>query len=503
MEKWFPAELILEMRAQVRCWFYSMLFMSVVLEDRPPYLQCMTHEKVVDETGREMHKSWGNAIWFDEAVAKMGGDVMRWIYSGQPKTTPLRFGYGPGGEVVKKFLQFWNCYSFLVTYANIDKPEFSSWDKPPGNLSCDLDRWIISRAQSFISDTWKSYGEYEINAIVSSCEAFWDDLSNWYIRRSRRRLWKGEQDDDKRSGYETLYYCIVTTVRLLAPIVPFITEEVYQNLVRNAFPDAPESVHHTEYPELTESLRDVKLEEQIAVMRNCVSLAHAARQRSKMKVRQPLAAVYFVISEDGKMAVERFTDDVLSELNVKEIKFVENPDDLKEFKLMIDLRKAGPVFGKNINAVKAAIESIDSSTRSNWADNRGDLELEVDGETVMVPEDMIIAEKVEGSRFFIETDGQIHAALDTELSDELKIEGFAREAVRRIQVHRKDIGLDVEDRINLTACGDDALMKALSSMHEYISQEVLAEKFDITDSVVDGKEFEFGGMKLTVSISKV
>ncbi len=502
-KKWFPAELIIEMRAQVRCWFYSMLFMSVVLEDCAPYKICMAHEKVGDESGQEMHKSWGNAIWFDDAVKIMGADAMRWIYAAQPKTTPLRFGYSPGKEVVKKFLQFWNCYSFFVTYANIDKPKFESWDKPPKEVSCDLDRWIISRMQSFISSTWKNYEEYEISAIVQSCEAFWDDLSNWYIRRSRRRLWKGEFDADKQSGYDTLYYCLVATIRLLAPIIPFVTEDMYQNLVRSNYPDAPESVHHTEYPIADDSLCDSELEDHIAKMRAAVSLALAARQRSKMKVRQPLAAVYFVILDDSKEAIERFSDDVLSELNVKEIKFVDNPDELLDVKLMIDLRKAGPVFGKNVNAVKSAMEGLDSATRNNWVGNRGDIEIQVNGESVTVPEDMILMEKVEGERFVIETDGQIHAALDTELTDELRMEGFAREAVRRIQVYRKDIGLDVEDRINLAVCGDDALMRALDSMRKYIAEEVLAQKFEISDSLSDGKEFEFGGMKLTVSITKV
>jgi isoleucyl-tRNA synthetase len=502
-KKWFPAELILEMRAQVRCWFYSMLFMSVVLEDCSPYKVCMTYEKVVSEDGREMHKSWGNAIWFDEAVEKMGADVMRWMYSGQPKTTIMRFGYGSGVEVKKKFLQFWNCYSFFETYANLDKPKFRSWEKPPAKVSCDLDRWIISRVQSFITDTWKELEDYEISEIVLSCEAFWDDLSNWYIRRSRRRLWKGEHDDDKQSGYETLYYALVTTIRVLAPIVPFIAEEMYQNLVRSIFADAPESVHHTEYPVADERFRDAALEADVARMRHAVSLALAGRQRSKIKVRQPLPAVYFAVDEEYKNAILKFKDDVLSELNVKEIKFVDDPDQLKDIKLMIDLRKAGPVFGKKVNSVREAIEKLDSKSRNDWASSMGNLELDVHGEKLSVPEDMIIMERVEGERFVIESDAQVLAALDTELSDDLIIEGFAREAVRRIQVHRKDIGLDVEDRIILKVSGDSVLMNALDNMREYIAQEVLAENLEIAESLDDGKEFEFGGMKLNVQIEKV
>jgi isoleucyl-tRNA synthetase len=502
-EKWFPAELIIEMRAQVRCWFYSMLFMSVVLEDKAPYLTCMTYEKVLDETGREMHKSWGNAIWFDEAVEKMGGDVMRWIYSGQPKTTALRFGYSPGKEVVKKFLQFWNCYSFFITYANLDNPDLKSWTDPPEKPSCDLDRWIISRMQGFIAETWRAYEEYEISAIVQTSESFWDDLSNWYIRRSRRRLWKGEFDDDKRSGYETLYYCLVTTIRLLAPIVPFITEEIYQNLVRNVFPNAPESVHHAEYPEINDTLRDEELENQVAIMRTAVSLALAGRQRSKMKVRQPLDAVYFKLPEGGKEAVERFKSDVLAELNVKNIKFIDDFESMKEIKLMIDLRKAGPVFGKNVQKIKTALENLDYETRNKYAKTFGSLEISIDGERTLIPEDLLIVERVEGSRFVVETDNTTYTALDTQLTPELEIEGYAREAVRRIQVLRKDIGLDVEDRISLKVTGDEILMKALDSMRDYITEEVLAERFEITGPLRDGKEFEFGGMKLSVSISKV
>lgn len=502
-KKWFPAELIIEMRAQVRCWFYSMLFMSVVLEDKAPYLTCMTYEKVLDETGREMHKSWGNAIWFDEAVEKMGGDVMRWIYSGQPKTTPLRFGYSPGKEVVKKFLQFWNCYSFFLTYANLDKPDLKSWTDPPQKPSCDLDRWIISRMQGLVAETWRAYEEYEISTIVQASEAFWDDLSNWYIRRSRRRLWKGEFDDDKRSGYETLYYCLVTTIRLLAPVVPFITEEMYQNLVRNVFVQAPESIHHTDYPEVDESLRDQKLEDQVAIMRTAVSLALAARQRSKMKVRQPLDAVYFKLPVGGQEAVERFKSDVLAELNVKNVKFIDDFESLKEIKLMIDLRKAGPVFGKNVQKIKSALENLDYETRNKYPETDGNLEIVLDGEKTLIPADLLIVEHVEGSRFVIESDSTTFAALDIQLNPELEIEGYAREAVRRIQVHRKDMGLDVEDRISLKVTGDEKLMKALDSMRDYIAEEVLAESFEITESLEDGKEFEFGGLKLSVSIRKV
>ena len=499
---WFPAELIIEMRAQVRCWFYSMLFMSVVLEDRAPYEKCMTHEKVVAEDGREMHKSWGNAIWFDEAVEKMGGDVMRWMYSGQPKAVPLRFGYGPGAEVKKKFLQFWNCYTFFVTYANLDKPKFPLWEKPPAKISCDLDRWIISRLQGFVTDAWKAYDDFEISSIILFCESFWDDLSNWYIRRSRRRLWKGEHDADKQSGYETLYYCLVTSIRLLAPLVPFITEEMYQNLVRSNFPDAPESVHHTSYPEPIPELRDLSLENDIQKVRDAVSLALAARQRSKIKVRQPLAAVHFVVDDESKAALKRFEDDVLSELNVKKIVFTNSPDDLLEVKLMIDLRKAGPVFGKDVPHVKSSIEALDAKARNAFAADPSDLKLDINGKTVEVPVDLVIVEKVEGKRFITESNGQIYAAIDTELNNELIIEGLAREAVRRIQVHRKDIGLNVEDRIHLKVCGDGQLMKALDSMRDYIAEEVLAEKFDIVDSLDNATEFEFGGLKLKVIITK-
>ena len=502
-KQWFPAELIIEMRAQVRCWFYAILFMSVVLEDCAPNQKCMTHEKVVAEDGREMHKSRGNAIWFDEAVEKMGGDVMRWMYSGQPKTVPLRFGYGPGAEVKKKFLQFWNCYSFLVTYANLDKPKLASWDKPPKNFSCELDRWIVSRLQGFLVDTWKSYGDFEISAIVQACEAFWDDLSNWYIRRSRRRLWKGEHDTDKQSGYETLYYILVTLVRALAPLVPFITEDIYQNLVRSIFSDAPESVHHTSYPEPDLSLRDEHLENDIQKVRSAVSLALAARQRSKLKVRQPLAAAYFVVPDEWKGSLNKFKDDILFELNVKNIVWADSPDELLEVKLMLDLRNAGPVFGRDVPSIKSAIEKLDVKTRNSFAKNPYKLKFDVDGRQVEVPPELIIVELTEGQRFITETDGTIHAAIDTELNDELVIEGLAREAVRRIQVHRKDIGLNVEDRIHLKVTGDKSLMKALDNMRDYITEEVLAEKFDIVDKIDKATEFEFSGLKLSVSISKV
>jgi Isoleucyl-tRNA synthetase len=229
------------MRAQLRCWFYSLLFMSVALEKTAPYKCVMTHEKVTDEDGREMHKSWGNAIWFDDAVEKMGPDVMRWMYLGQVTTEPLRFGFGPSREIKRKFLQFWNVYSFFILYAQEDQPSLQ-YDCVPTKNTRLLDKWLISRVNSSAELVRSSIENYDVRKAVLTIESLWNDLSNWYVRRNRRRFWKEETGPDKVAGYQSLYYALCTTCRVMAPFVPFLSENIYQNLARSIDSSAPESI---------------------------------------------------------------------------------------------------------------------------------------------------------------------------------------------------------------------------------------------------------------------
>jgi isoleucyl-tRNA synthetase len=292
---WFPAHFITEMREQIRLWFYSMLFMSVTLKNQSPYRSVLAFEKLMDEHGNPMHKSLGNAIWFDDAAERMGADPMRWLYCGHNVQSNLNFGFGPAEEVKRRLLVLWNVYSFFVTYARIDGFDPRDGVPPLAERSL-LDRWIVSRLNSVIASVREGLDRSDAAGPIRSVERFVEDLSTWYVRRSRRRFWRAAdpsagpaQTADKRAAQATLYEVLTSLARLLAPFLPFVSESIYQNLVRSIDPGAPESVHHTAYPEVDAAAIDLDLERQVEIARRLVGLGRAAREQASIKVRQPLA----------------------------------------------------------------------------------------------------------------------------------------------------------------------------------------------------------------------
>jgi len=321
-QEWFPFEFITEsFPGQFRNWFYAILTMSTVLEKRSPFKTILGYAMMKGEDGREMHKSWGNAVDTDEAFDKMGADVMRWVFCRHNPVQNLNFGYALGDEVRRKFLTLWNVYSFFVTYANIDKVSPASLAAKPEELS-HLDRWILSRLNSLVRLTRERLDDYDPASAPRAVEEFIDDLSVWYVRRSRRRFWKSASDTDKQAAYRTLYDCLVTLAKLIAPFMPFVAEELYQNLVQPNENGAPESVHLTAYPEPDALLIDLALEKEVGLVRAVVSLGRAAREKSKLKVRQPLQSVLVRLNEPAeKDALLRHADTVREELNVHDLLF--------------------------------------------------------------------------------------------------------------------------------------------------------------------------------------
>ncbi len=320
-QQWFPFDFITEsFPGQFRNWFYAILAMSTVLEKCTPFLTVLGYATMKAEDGRDMHKSWGNAIEVKDAVDRMGADVMRWIFASQNPAQNLLFGYHGAHEVRRKLLVLWNVYSFFVTYARID-----NWT--PANRQLDrslLDRWIISRLHSLVRLSRERLDDYDCAAVTRAVEEFVDDLSVWYVRRSRRRFWKSLSDSDKNAAYTTLYECLVTLIRLIAPIMPFLTEEIYQNLVRSVDPSAPESVHLTSYPEPDPRLIDPVLEAEVRLVRDIVSLGRAAREKSRLKVRQPLSAVMIRLADPaGQAILLRHAESIEEELNVRAVLFTE------------------------------------------------------------------------------------------------------------------------------------------------------------------------------------
>src|SRR5579884_4035149 len=433
-KEWYPADWISEMREQIRLWFYSMLFMSVTLEDKAPYQACLVYEKMNDEFGRPMHKSHGNAIWFDEAAEKMGADAMRWVFASQNLKTNLNFGYGPAQQVRRRLLTWWNVYSLFVTYANIDGFDPSRVSIEPKRRS-KLDRWLLSRLQDLIDQARRAFEGYDVAPFTQAFERFIDeDLSNWHVRRSRRRFWKAEDDADKASAHLTLYDTLVTLAKLVAPILPFMAEEMYQNLVRCVDSSADSSVHHCRYPEVDAGLVDRELEREMALVRRVVELGLAARNASKIKVRQPLPALKIALNADWPADLE---DLVLEELNVKRIEKA-GAESLAERSYRVNLPLLGPKLGPKLRDVRAAVEAGQVEALPSGGFRAAGVEL--------APEEVFVSLKGKQG-YEVAGDEDVIVALDTTITPALLAEGQARELSRKINELRKEAGFDIADRI--------------------------------------------------------
>ncbi len=477
-EQWFPADLVLEcFPGQFRNWFYALLAMSTMIEGRAPFRTLLGHALVRDEQGREMHKSLGNAIWFDDAVEQMGADVMRWIYCGQDPTANLNFGYAAGREVRGKVINtLWNTYAFFVNYARVDGYVPAAERSPAGSRP-DIDRWALSHLQQLIRTAHEGFGGYDCRAVGRAAERFIDDLSNWYVRRSRRRFWRGRESQDSVQAYETLYECLVGLVQVLAPMVPHVTEAIYQNLVRAHDRTAPESVHHCDFPTFEAGLVDEALMNDMAVAIRLTSAGLAARNQAGLRVRQPLAELLVQPADAAEArAAERFATLLMDELNVKRVTVLKPGETLPvTWSVKPDFKRLGPRFAKNVQAVAAAIKAADpESLRARLAKD-GLATLTVDGTPVeILPDDVAIAWQAEGDLAIAEDAGS-RVAVRTTLTNELRREGLVRDFVRRVQMLRKDQGLEVEDRIRLAYhTASDTLLGALAEHRDYVQAELLA-----------------------------
>ncbi len=463
-ETWFPAELICEMREQVRLWFYAMMFMSVTLEGRPPYKAVFSYEKLLDEKGQAMHKSLGNAIWFDDAVEKMGADVMRWLYCAFNPNQNLRFGFGVADELRRRIITLWNVYSFLVTYAELDgfDPAVAGDPARVGESRHPLDRWILSALYQLVADLRHAFDEYDPMTALREADRFLEKLSTWYVRRSRRRFWKSESDADKRWAHRTLYHVVLTYVRLLAPVLPFVTETIYRNLTRTAQAagadsalklgwdggPTPESVHLTPYPEPRPELVDPQLNAAMDFVLRTVSLGRAAREQARLKVRQPAATLWIVPLQGGLQlpelsadAREELLSQVRDELNVKVVDLSEtDPTRFATRQVKLNFSTLGKRLGPAMKTLAAAVKAGDYAI-----DAEGNLRA---ADTLVTPDEYEITLEAKGD-VAVAQDRYTLVALDTCVTDELRLEGWARELVRRVQDLRKQADYRVEDRIEI------------------------------------------------------
>ena len=506
---WFPADLITEsFPGQFRNWFYSMLAMSTIMERKAPFRTVQTYATLVAEDLRPMHKSWGNSIEFNEAADNMGVDVMRWMYCAHKPEQNLVFGYHLADDTRRSFLlPLWNVYSFFVTYANIDgwKPECVESGK---SLTLQpLDRWIVSRLQQVIRTVTERMEEYDPYGATLAVEPFLDDLTNWYVRRSRRRFWKSEQDSDKEAAYATLYKVLVTLAKLLSPFVPFVTEVMYQNLVRSVAGETCESVHHCDWPVADESLVDDDLVEQMGLAMQIAALGRSARSASNVKLRQPLAkALVSAGPRAGRLG--DLADLVTDELNVKSVEFVEEEGDLVRYEIGLLPKLLGPKYGSRYPRLRQAVAAADAATLARRFRAPLSVELDLgDGEppVELLSEEVEVRTLAREGYAVAEEKGMI-VAVDVTLTPELVREGLARDLVRRIQNLRKEAGFQLDDRIMTYYTVDDELALVVTEWAGYVKAETLS--LDLVPGPVPGdvarqESFKLEEHPVTLGVRKV
>lgn len=502
-QKYYPAEWIVEMREQIRLWFYSMLFMGVTLFDHSPYESVLCHESVVSEEGTRFSKT-GFMIHFNEAVEQMGADVMRYLFCSSNVGNRVRFGYTSGNDVRRKLLTYWNVYSFFVTYARLDRPDLSR------EVSLDqltvTDRWVLARTAQFQRTFSAAMDAYSTPEAIREFESYVDDLSTWYVRVNRRRFWKSKESEDKRVAYWCLYQAIRVMTQLMAPIIPFMTEEIWQNCVRSLRADEAVSVHLSESPNENSNWNDDELIAHTEVVRNLISLAQRLRKQEQIKVRQPLAALYIVADAAKQGAVDRMRSIIAEEVNVKSVTTLQGLDELQTPYLTLDFKKAGPILKGDVQKVKAVFEAL------NEEQLQAALEQYRSNSPVVLPgwdaplDRAVFAEQMRPREgMVVMTEGEVTVALDTRLTRELILEGLARDVVRQIQVLRKDSGMLVDQRIKLKIQTDsDVLRSAVAEYEKYITEETLTDSIDLPDDAVAGsRDIEISGHHAQVALGAV
>jgi isoleucyl-tRNA synthetase len=490
-EKWFPADFVTEsFPGQFRNWFYALLAMSALMERRAPFKVLLGHGMVRDEKGEEMHKSKGNAIPFEEAAEKMGADVMRWMFSRNNPANNINFGYGPADEVRNRFVfKLWNTYAFFCNYARLDGFDPAAAAIPIAERP-DIDRWILSDLQLLIQTARREFENYDVMTFCLAAEDFVaEKLSNWYVRRNRRRFWKSEETSDKLAAYQTLYTVLTTLAKLFAPIMPFLTEEMYQNLEGSAAEEVTRvsSVHHQDFPSAEETLVDRELSADMQALLRLVSLGLSARNSAKMKVRQPLAEIKILpANEAERHAVLRFADQISEELNVKQVSLHDpSVGPLLRYEIKPNLKTLGPRLGERVKDVQKALAALDPVSVAEKVQAGENLEVNAGGQAlVLSPNDLLINAKATDGWAGL-ADGSTQVALDARVTEELACEGTAREIVRHIQELRKTSRLEIEDRIRLYIQTDSpAVREALAAHRAYICGETLA--VELTNQPLDG-----------------
>ena len=500
-EKQFPADFISEAVDQTRGWFYSLLAESTILFNQAPYKNVIVLGHVQDENGQKMSKSKGNAVDPFDALEKYGADAIRWyFYINSAPWLPNRFHGKAVQEGQRKFMgTLWNTYAFFVLYANIDNFDPTKYTLDYDNLPV-MDKWLLSKPNSVVKTVDDCLANYKIPESARALQEFVDEMSNWYVRRSRERFWAKGMEQDKINAYMTLYTALVTISKAAAPMIPFMTEEIYQNLVRSVDKDAIESIHLCDFPKVEEAWINKELEDDMEELLKIVVLGRAARNTANIKNRQPIGTMY--IKADKEMG-QFYTDIIADELNVKEVKFANDVESFISYSFKPQLRTVGPKYGKLLNGIRTALAEISGTEAMNELRSTGLLTLDINGNKVELSEEDLLIETAQTEGYVTEADGDISVVLDTNLTPELIEEGFVREIVSKVQTMRKEAGFEVMDKIHIYAKDNDKILELMKNHKEEIMSEVLAE--DMTLGTTDGyvKEWNINKEPVVLGVAKM
>ncbi len=500
-EEQFPAQFISEAVDQTRGWFYSLLAESTLLFNKAPYENVIVLGHVQDENGQKMSKSKGNAVDPFDALKTYGADAIRWyFYVNSAPWLPNRFHGKAVQEGQRKFMgTLWNTYAFFVLYANIDNFDATKYQLDYDKLTV-MDKWLLSKLNTVVSEVDDDLNHYRIPEAARALQDFVDEMSNWYVRRSRERFWAKGMEQDKINAYMTLYTALVTISKAAAPMVPFITEDIYQNLVRSIDKKAPESIHLCEFPAVDAAFMDKALEENMEIVLKAVVMGRACRNTANIKNRQPISAMFIKSQQELS---DFYKDIIAEELNVKEIRFTQDVRDFTSYTFKPQLRTVGPKYGKQLGIIQKTLSSLDGNAAMDELKEKGALRFMAgDVEVVLTEEDLLI-EMTQKEGYVTETDNYMTVVLDTNLTEELVEEGFVLEIISKIQTMRKDAGFEVTDHIR-AAFSDNEKVAGIAMKHkESIAGKVLADEMDTQKSYEIAKEWNVNGENVTISVERV
>lgn len=500
-ESQFPAQFISEAVDQTRGWFYSLMAESTLLFNRSPYENVIVLGLVQDENGQKMSKSKGNAVDPFDALETYGADAIRWyFYINSAPWLPNRFHGKAVQEGQRKFLgTLWNTYAFFVLYANID-----NFDATKHRLEYDvlsvMDKWLLSKLNTVVKEVDGHLDHYRIPEAARALDDFVDEMSNWYVRRSRERFWAKGMEQDKINAYMTLYTALVTICKCAAPMIPFMTEEIYLNLVKSIDKDAPESIHLCDFPAADETMIDAKLEADMEEVLKIVVMGRAARNAANIKNRQPIGQM-FVKAEN---TLDDFYQDIIrDELNVKKIDFTDDVRAFTSYSFKPQLKTVGPKYGKQLNGIREYLNSVDGNAAMEELQAKGALVFDADGVTVSLAEEDLLIEMAQKEGYVSEADNSVTVVLDTDLTDELIEEGFVYEVISKIQTMRKDAGFEVMDHIKVAVNDNDKIAEIVQKNSAAIAGKVLADAITADETLAVSKEWSVNGEKVTIGVEKV